>query len=178
MKKVLSLLGLLGLMVFLAQPVQAQCCCPQMNPCCPTGYACPVCPPQVVYQPRVVSQARTVCCPKMAYQSKTICEPIVSYQNKTIYEPRLVYEPKTICEPIVSYQNRTVCEPVMTYEPATVCESRMVYEPQLVCPQSPCPIMGAAAPITPMCCSPIIGKNFAGRFFEDFLGFDRDFVSF
>ncbi len=148
MKKFLLLLGLFGFFVFLAQPSQAQCC-PQISACpCPVQQVCaPACPPQVVYQPRIVSQASTVCCPRMTCRTKSYCQPVISYQSKTIYEPRVVYEPKSYCQPMISYQTRTCTEPMMTVEPRTVINQRVVYEPHLACPQPR--IIGAAAPL---CC--------------------------
>jgi len=146
MKKYLSMLVPLGLMIILAQPAFSQCCpvCPQS--CCPTGCAvevqAPVCPPQVVYQP------------KLTYQNKTICQPQISYQSKTILEPRLSYKAQQICEPKVVYEPKAVC-PVGAAAP--IC-----------CPQCPQPLlMGAAAPI---CCPQ--KRGFWTKFKEDFLGFD------
>jgi hypothetical protein len=151
MKKYLLLPMLLGLFMLIAQPAFSFCSsCSQpivapYSPCL-TGCAVPVAPaPQLVYQPRVISQVGTTCC------------------------PRLSYCPKTVLEPVVTYQPRTVLNPVMTYETRTFTSNSVVYEPQLVCPQTcGCPtpyMMGAAAPIgyvQPICCH---HRNFWNRLF-------------
>jgi hypothetical protein len=133
MKKYLLLPMLFGLFMLIAQPALAFCgCCPQVSSSpCITGCAVPVQPaPQLVYQPKIISQPAVTCCPKLSY-----C-------------------PKTVLEPVITYQSRTVMQPVTTYETRTFCTNRVVYEPHLVCPQvcAPTHIMGAAAPIQPICC--------------------------
>jgi len=128
MKKHFSLLALLGLFALLAQPAFSQCCptCPQFigAACpCPVQEVCaPVCPPKVVYQPKIV------------------------YQNSTCIEPIMTYQSKTIIEPVVSYQARTICQPKIVHQYRNVCTPRVVLQSKMLCPQ---PILGAAAPI---CC--------------------------
>lgn len=139
MKKYLLLPMLFGLFMLIAQPAFSFCgSCNQLSSPCVTGCAVPIVQPapQVVYQPKVVSELGTTCCPKLSY-----C-------------------PKTVLEPVITYQSKTVMEPMTTYETKTFSNNRVVYEPHFACPAPSCltcqpHIMGAAAPIgyaQPLCC--------------------------